>query len=107
MAIKRHIKLKAGNALVDNDDFSIPAGKTIVISALDFSAPTGANAGVKVYVGDPTPNALIALAQSDKYVLLPPGEGVIDGPMTIRCQLDNSNNPNGALLGVTIYYEDV
>jgi hypothetical protein len=105
--VKPYFKTKAANAPVDNDDTDIPAGKTIIFKMADFTAPAQQMAGVKIYVG-PTgsPNVLVSAAQGDKVVHFPPGQ-VITGPKTVRLQLDNSNNPNGALLGVALYYEEV
>ena len=108
MAVKRYFKTKAANAAVDNDDINIPSGTTVLIRVIDFTAPAQQMAGVKVYVG-PTgnPTTLIAAAQGDKVLHIPPEDGVVEGPKTIRCQLDNSNNASGALLGIAIYYEEL
>ena len=98
--VRTYYKTKAANAVADDKTIPIPAGKTVVIKAIDYTCPTSQNAGVKILVG----SNVISAAQSDKYVKLPPGQA-IDGPKNIIIRLDNSNNSNGAFLGATIYYE--
>jgi hypothetical protein len=108
MAVRRYFKTKAANAAKDNDDVNIPAGMTVIINQIDFTAPAQQSAGVKVFIG-PTgsPNTVVAAGQGDKVIPIPQADGMVEGPKTIRCQLDNSNNPNGAFLGCVIYYEEL
>lgn len=103
----RHFATKPAGAAVDNLDTNIPAGMTVVFKMIDFTAPAQQMAGVKVLVG-PTgsPNTVVAAAQGDKVIPVPEGS-FIEGPMTVRIQLDNSNNGSPAFLGAVIYYEEV
>lgn len=110
MPILRYNKTKGPNAAKDNKDTAIPAGKTFIIRQIDFTAPAQQSAGVKVFAGpNGNPEAvLVAAGQMDKLLTIPQGNfGEVAGPLTVRCQLDNSNNPNGAFLGCNIYYEEL
>lgn len=104
--VLRHFKTVGANAAVDNKDLDIISGETIIFKMIDFTAPAQESAGVKVIFDPLGTNIIIAASQGDKVLHLPPGQS-ITGPAKIRLQLDNSNNPNGALLGVAVYYEKV
>ena len=108
MAVQRYYKTKAASAAVDNLDLNIPANKTVIITAIDFTAPAQQQAGLKVLVG-PTgsPTTVVAAAQGDKFITIPQADGQIVGPMTFRIQLDNSQNSLGAFLGCSVYYEEL
>lgn len=100
-----YYKIKGANAAADTRDVVIPADKTYLIYAIDFTAPAQQKAGVKLIVDPAGSNTIVSCSQGDKYVQLPSGQPVTD--KTIRIELDNSNNSSGALLGATIYYEEI
>lgn len=107
--IERYFKTKAAGAAKDNSDVVIPSGKTIIIQAVDFTAPAQQSSGVKIFAGPAgNPEAVtIAAAQGDKFISIPQGHGEVVGPLTFRIQLDNSANASGAFLGVAVYYEEL
>lgn len=109
MALKtvRHIKTKGALAAVDNKDVSIPSNKTVFIKAIDYTAPANQAAGCSVFLDPSGSNTRVSASQGDKYVSYPEPGIEINGPKDIRLQLDNSSNPNGALLGVVVYYEEL
>lgn len=101
-----HYANKAASAPADNKDLSVAADKTIVFKSIDYTAPAQQSAGVKIILNPSGSNQVLSAAQGDKFIMLPPGQ-VVNGPATVRLQLDNSNNSNAAFLGVTIYYEEI
>ena len=101
--IYRYIKTKAASAPIDDKVLTPSAGSTYIIDYLSFTAPCNEPAGVKLlWDGE-----ILEAAQSDK--VLPFSTRIVingDGVKQLVLRLDNSNNPNGALLGVVIYYEE-
>lgn len=102
-----HIKVKAGSAAADNKDFTIPAGVTAVFKTIDYTAPANQPAGCSIFRDPAGANQRVAAAQGDKCSQIPSPGITVDGPETIRLQLDNSQNSNAALLGITVFYEEL
>jgi hypothetical protein len=103
LKIKRYIKAKGANAAIDDNVLAPPAGKTYAVKAISFTGPGNGKAACYVLWN----SNIVEAAQSDKFV---DPEGLIlegDGIKQLVCRLDNSNNPDGALLGIIIYYEEL
>ena len=98
-SIGRYYKQKAASDVADTKDFNIPANKTVMLKAFDFSCPAGNKSTVIIKLD----GNVIAAAQCCKFSSIPDEE--VEGPATLTIELNNSQGVNTALLGATVYYE--
>ena len=94
-------KTKTAGAALETVSFPVPAGKNIVIKAIDFSAPAGNGSVLSVDVS----GNYVAAAQSDKFIKLPESSPTIPSGSTVNLRFDNSGGTNDAKLGISVWYE--
>ncbi len=103
---KTHIKSLAANAAPVDNDIDIPANKSVSLTGMDFIVPGGTGARVLIFIGNSNPTNFMGGSYSDKWQEFKQGVP-IEGPKKIRQRLDNSGNPNPAVLGSIIHLEEI
>ncbi len=96
-----HFETVAG-VPVSTKDLVIPANKTFIIEAVDFSGPGGQSFMKFEHVGGDT----LSASRGDKFVCLPSGGLQVEGPATLRSTLDNIGGGN-VEMGMAVYYEEL
>jgi hypothetical protein len=104
MKVLTHYANKAGSAPIDIKVSVIPDGRTYVITGMSFSCSATQFNLCRIRFN----GVIIDEAQSDKFINFPAGVAVEgNGIRSLDLELDNSNEPAGARLGISIYYEEV
>ena len=96
--------LTSGTGATKTKDLTVASGETVIINAVDFTAPSSGPANDVYMKLEIVGVNILSAARGDKFVLLSNFGYPVEGPATIRSTLTKS--PGGSVdVGLVMYYE--